>query len=97
MDPNQKDMLIDCISKLLADRSSMVLGSAVGAFNEVCGDRWDLIHPHFHKLCESLIDIDEWGQVQVLTMLTRYGRTQFMDPEIEKVILSYSTNILFIL
>jgi hypothetical protein len=26
------------------------------------------------------VDIDEWGQVTVLNMLTRYARSQFIDP-----------------
>lgn len=58
----------------------MVLGSIVMAFEEVCPDRMDLIHKHFRKLCNTLVDIDEWGQIAVLHLLTRYARTQFEDP-----------------
>ncbi len=32
------------------------------------------------KLCHLLADIDEWGQIVILNILTRYGRTQFEDP-----------------
>ena len=56
------------------------------AFEEVCPDRIDLIHKNFRKLCNMLIDIDEWGQVAVLNMLTRYARTQFLDPNKSQVI-----------
>ena len=50
------------------------------AFEDVCPDRIDLIHKNYRKLCNLLIDIDEWGQVAVIHMLTRYARTQFIDP-----------------
>jgi len=60
--------------------SQLVLGSAVHAFEEVCPERTDLVHKHFRKLCQLLIDVDEWGQVVVINMLTRYARTQFIDP-----------------
>lgn len=53
------------------------------AFEEVCPERIDLIHKNYRKLCNLLIDIDEWGQVAVIHMLTRYARTQFVDPNKE--------------
>lgn len=30
-----------------------------------------------------MIDVDEWGQVLIINMLTRYARTQFADPNLE--------------
>lgn len=50
------------------------------AFNEVCPTRYDLIHPCFRKLCSMLTDCDEWGQMSILGVLLRYGRTQFLNP-----------------
>jgi hypothetical protein len=41
---------------------------------QVCPERVDLIHPNFRKLCRLCADTDEWGQIQLITMLTRYGR-----------------------
>ena len=29
-----------------------------------------------------MVDIEEWGQVIIIGMLTRYARTQFTDPNI---------------
>ncbi|CAF4378647.1 unnamed protein product [Adineta steineri] len=58
----------------------MVNGSAVQAFEHVCPERIDLIHKNYRRLCNLLVDIDEWGQVTVLSMLTRYARSQFVDP-----------------
>uniref|UniRef100_A0A915HZD4 Clathrin/coatomer adaptor adaptin-like N-terminal domain-containing protein n=1 Tax=Romanomermis culicivorax TaxID=13658 RepID=A0A915HZD4_ROMCU len=80
LDPDLKDQLIEVIDQLLADRTTLVLGSAVHAFEEVCPERIDLIHKHYRKLCQLLVDVDEWGQVVVINMLTRYARTQFLDP-----------------
>ncbi|XP_074613568.1 AP-3 complex subunit beta-2-like [Acropora palmata] len=83
LDPEQKDYLIEVIEKLLKDKTTLVAGSAVMAFEEVCPERIDLIHKNYRKLCNLLIDIDEWGQVAVIHMLTRYARTQFLDPNKE--------------
>ena len=80
LDPSQSDQLIDVIEKLMRDQFTMVIGSAIVAFEQVCPDRIVFIHQNYRKLCNVLPDIDEWGQVFVLNMLTRYARTQFLDP-----------------
>ncbi|XP_071449577.1 AP-3 complex subunit beta-1 [Hetaerina americana] len=80
LDPDQKDELIIVIEKLLSDKTTLVVGSAVMAFEEVCPERIDLIHKNYRKLCNLLVDVDEWGQVIIISMLTRYARTQFADP-----------------
>ena len=53
------------------------------AFLMVCPDRIDLIHKNYRKFCNLLVDVDEWGQVMILNLLTRYARTQFLDPNKE--------------
>ncbi|CAF1606473.1 unnamed protein product [Adineta ricciae] len=80
LDPELKEELIAVIAKLLADKTILVNGSAVQAFEQVCPERIDLIHKNYRRLCNLLVDIDEWSQVTVLNMLTRYARTQFVDP-----------------
>ncbi|KAG9353720.1 hypothetical protein JZ751_011842 [Albula glossodonta] len=80
LDPDQKEHLIEVIEKLLKDKSTLVAGSVVMAFEEVCPDRIDLIHKNYRKLCNLLVDVEEWGQVVIITMLTRYARTQFLSP-----------------
>ncbi|KAB7504364.1 AP-3 complex subunit beta-1 [Armadillidium nasatum] len=60
--------------------STLVVGSAVMAFEEVCPERIDLIHANYKKLCCLLVDVEEWGQIVIINMLTRYARTQFLDP-----------------
>ena len=74
LDPTQKDALVDIITTLLKDNSSFTIGSVIMAFNEVCPHRFDLIHPHFRKLCRMLIDADEWGQIAIMGLLLRYAR-----------------------
>jgi hypothetical protein len=71
LSPESSEKLLETLEKLLHDRTSLVLGSVVMAFDEICPTRYDLIHKHFRKLCNTLPDIDEWGQVAVLQMLTR--------------------------
>ncbi|CAF3471966.1 unnamed protein product [Rotaria socialis] len=80
LDTELKDELVLIITKLLADKTILVNGSAVQAFEHVCPERIDLIHKNYRRLCNLLVDIDEWGQVTVLNMLTRYARSQFADP-----------------
>ena len=83
LDHDQKEDLVPILTKLLSDRSTIVLGSAVAAFCEICSDRDDLIHPHYRKLCSRLADLDEWSQITVMRLLTRYSRTQFLNPRID--------------
>uniref|UniRef100_A0AAQ5XR78 AP-3 complex subunit beta n=1 Tax=Amphiprion ocellaris TaxID=80972 RepID=A0AAQ5XR78_AMPOC len=80
LDADQKEQLIEVIEKLLKDKSTLVAGSVVMAFEEVCPDRIDLIHKNYRKLCNLLVDVEEWGQVVIISMLTRYARTQFTSP-----------------
>uniref|UniRef100_A0A1A8FLW8 AP-3 complex subunit beta n=1 Tax=Nothobranchius korthausae TaxID=1143690 RepID=A0A1A8FLW8_9TELE len=87
LDPEQKDQLIEVIEKLLADKTTLVAGSVVMAFEEVCPERIDLIHKNYRKLCNLLIDVEEWGQVVIINMLTRYARTQFLNPNLNESLL----------
>lgn len=66
----------------MVDVPQLVAGSVVMAFEEVCPERIDLIHKNYRKLCNLLIDVEEWGQVVIINMLTRYARTQFLNPNI---------------
>jgi len=80
MDKGSKEELILVIEKLFEDRETMVIGSAVAAYSEVCPERFDLFHVHFRKLCHLLADVDEWGQIVIMEQLLRYARTQFLEP-----------------
>lgn len=83
IDPEQKDQLVEVIEKLLADKTTLVAGSAIQAFEEVCPERIDLIHKNYRKLCNLLVDVEEWGQVVIINMLTRYLRSQFLNPNLD--------------
>lgn len=80
LDAGEKDTLMDLISQLLGDSSTVVVGTAVVAFNEVCPDNFALLHKNFRRLCRILTDCDEWSQVTAINVLLHYGRTQFLDP-----------------
>ncbi|KAJ3144003.1 AP-3 complex subunit beta-2 [Irineochytrium annulatum] len=82
LDPTQKEHLVEIIESLLKDNSTLVLGSVIASFNQICPDRLDLIHKHFRKLCRLLIDADEWSQLEIVALLLRYARTQFLDPNV---------------
>eukprot|EP01034_Spumella_vulgaris_P021954 gene21954-28034_t len=94
LDNDQLGQLKEIMDKLLKDSSTMVLGSAVAAFNEICPTAYDILHRNYRKLCHLLADMDEWTQVNscyngfdigastvsVLEVMTRYVRNQFTDP-----------------
>ncbi len=63
LDHEQLDHLKQILEKLLKDSSTMVLGSAVAAFNEICPASYDILHRNYRKLCHLLADMDEWTQV----------------------------------
>jgi AP-3 complex subunit beta len=67
VDPDQLDSLKLILDKLLKDSSTMVLGSAVAAFNEICPTYFEILHRNYRKLCHLLADMDEWTQVTVDT------------------------------
>ena len=77
LDPGTLPQLLDYISSLLADKQYFVVGPAVVAFLEVCPDRIDLIHKHYRALVRKLVDMDEWGQLATLRLLTMYARKSF--------------------
>lgn len=95
LDPDQKEQLIEVIEKLLKDKSTLVAGSVVMAFEEVCPDRIDLIHKNYRKLCNLLVDVEEWGQVVIISMLTRYARTQFTSPWKEDAVFNENNETAF--
>eukprot|EP00903_Cladosiphon_okamuranus_P010648 g10069.t1 len=81
LDPDQAPQLWQVMEKLLQDNNTMVLGSAVAAFTEVCPNKFELLHPVYRKLCHLLADVDEWGQMSILAALQRYVRSQFTNPQ----------------
>ena len=80
MDAGQEEALTEVIMDLVRDPSTLVTGSAIHAFSEVCPSRIDLLHGVFRKLCVVLGEMDEWGQITIVDLLTRYARSQFTDP-----------------
>ncbi|KAN0027233.1 hypothetical protein ACTFIU_009923 [Dictyostelium citrinum] len=81
LDCDKQEPLIELLEVLLNDTSTMVLGAAIVAFNELCPQRFDLLHQHYRKICQLLADFDEWSQVIVLDILTKYARSQFRCPD----------------
>jgi AP-3 complex subunit beta len=50
------------------------------AFEAVCPTRLDLLHEHYRRLCRILVEVDEWGQVDLINLLLRYVRTMLPRP-----------------
>ncbi|KAI4209878.1 MAG: hypothetical protein LQ351_007232 [Letrouitia transgressa] len=77
LDPNTFPQLLEYLSTLLGDRQYYVVGSAVTAFLEICPDRMDLVHKHYRALVRKLVDMDEWGQLATLRLISIYARKCF--------------------
>ncbi|KIK25074.1 hypothetical protein PISMIDRAFT_643263 [Pisolithus microcarpus 441] len=84
LDSSQQPTLITIIQSLLQDHSALSIGSAVVAFESVCPTRLDLLHQQYRRLCRMLVDVDEWGQVNLLNLLLRYARTMLPKPTITR-------------
>ncbi|KAL8673957.1 MAG: hypothetical protein Q9168_001652 [Polycauliona sp. 1 TL-2023] len=74
LDPNTVPQLLDYLAILLGDKQYYVAGSAVTAYLELCPERVDLIHKHYRSLVRKLVDMDEWGQLATLRLLSIYAR-----------------------
>ncbi|KAL8702974.1 MAG: hypothetical protein Q9201_003857, partial [Fulgogasparrea decipioides] len=74
LDPNTMPQLLDYLPTLLGDKQYYVVGSAVTAFLELCPERVDLIHKHYRSLVRKLVDMDEWGQLATLRLMSIYAR-----------------------
>jgi len=77
LDLNTAPQLTEYLGALLGDKQYFVAGAAVMTFMEVCPERIDLIHPHYRSLLRKLVDMDEWGQLATLRMMTIYARQCF--------------------
>lgn len=77
LDPNTRPQVEEYLAKLLADQQYYVAGAAVQAFMEVCPERLDMIHPVYRRLCKMVVDMDEWGQLAILRLMSTYARKSF--------------------
>ena len=75
LDIEQLGALKQILEKLLKDSSTMVLGSAIAAFNEICPTSYDLLHRNYRKICHLLADLDEWAQVLFYNGINGINRT----------------------
>lgn len=80
LDESHLPSLIPIITTLLRDRSPLSIGAASLAFQAVCPTRLDILHPQFRRLCRILVDVDEWGQVNLIELLLRYARSMLPKP-----------------
>lgn len=80
---------------MLKEKSPLAIGSVAVAFEAVCPTRLDLLHQQYRRLCRMLVDVDEWGQVDLLYLLLRYVRTMLprpvgdeLDPDVKLLLTS---------
>lgn len=64
--------LSQIVGILLKDNSPGVVGSAAAAFASICPNNFSLIGRNYRRLCETLPDVEEWGQIVLIGILLRY-------------------------
>ncbi|KAL7108963.1 hypothetical protein ACP275_06G146100 [Erythranthe tilingii] len=62
----------EIIGMLLKDNAPGVVGAAAGAFASICPNNFTLIGRNYKRLCETLPDVEEWGQIVLIGILLRY-------------------------
>ncbi|CAL5343568.1 unnamed protein product [Camellia sinensis] len=62
----------EMVGILLNDNSPGVVGPAAAAFASVCPNNLSLIGRNYIRLCETLPDVEEWGQIVLIGILLRY-------------------------
>ena len=85
IDRSQLDSLQEVLGTLLSDRSPFVLGAALSAFQRMCPTKWQLLHHNYRRICHALSDMDEWGQIVALQVLSRYARANLTRPKAKDV------------
>ncbi|KAL3523830.1 hypothetical protein ACH5RR_016664 [Cinchona calisaya] len=63
----------ELVGILLNDNSPGVIGAAAAAFASVCPNNLSLIGRTYRRLCETLPDVEEWGQIVLIEILLRYA------------------------
>jgi AP-3 complex subunit beta len=81
MDPTLKGELVPLLAALLVDKVPAVFASALSAWEQICPERTDLLHPAYRQICRMLIEMDEWGQLVAMRVLAIYVRRCFEKPE----------------
>lgn len=77
LDPSTLPQLTGYLVTLLDDAQYFVVGPAVAACLDLCPDEIELIHKPYRSLVKKLADMDEWGQLATLRLLTYYARKCF--------------------
>ncbi|KAK4406174.1 AP3-complex subunit beta-A [Sesamum angolense] len=60
------------VGMLLKDNSPGVVGAAAAAFASICPTNFSVIGRNYKRLCETLPDVEEWGQIVLIGILLRY-------------------------
>jgi AP-3 complex subunit beta len=94
-DEPQRNELLRVLQQVLDDETSTrVLSAAMMAFTELFSfaetpqlhDNLYRLHSCYRKLCHLLTDMDEYGQIVALDLLTRYVRLYFASPDGDRVV-----------
>ncbi|XP_049408924.1 AP3-complex subunit beta-A isoform X2 [Solanum stenotomum] len=63
----------ELVGILLNDNAPGVVGAAAAAFASICPNNFSLIAKNYRRLCGTLPDVEEWGQIVLIGILIRYS------------------------
>lgn len=81
LDPSSGPALLEMIEHLLTDVDPSVRGAALSVLAIYWPDRLDMVHKVFRGTCRILPQLDEWNQIFITELLTRYGRMFLAKPK----------------
>jgi len=71
---------VPSLQVLLGDGVPAVISCALAAWEHVCPERTDLLHRPYRNICRLLVEMDAWGQLVAMRVLTIYVRRCFNKP-----------------
>lgn len=80
-DPSQEENVIPILKTLLREVNALVFSSAIIAYSEICPTRYDLLDGCYRRMLDMLPLLDDSAQAIALTVLMKYARTQFLQPQ----------------
>lgn len=87
LDESSYEDLRELALDLMTSSSSIPIGSAIYAFNKIhpevenLNDSMFALHPVFRHLVRQLVECEEWSQLVIIDLLSRYSRMFLPKPE----------------
>jgi hypothetical protein len=76
--------ILPLLEILLRTATPITIGATLEAVDAICPDNLALLHSNFRRICQLLVDADEWSQTTILALMLRYARVFLEQPKKRK-------------